>query len=421
MTNRVLMIAYHYPPLHGSSGLQRTISFVNDLPDEGWEPIVLSAHPRAYEQVSDDQLGDIREGTRVHRAFALDAKNHLSIGGRYFTFTALPDRWVSWALGAVPAGLRLIRKYRPQIIWTTYPIATAHLVGFALHRITGLPWVADFRDSMTEENFPTDPKIFNSFRSVERRTIENCSRATFTTPGAIRMYSGRYPSVPEDRWVLVPNGYNEKIFREVESSIATSPDRRDGPLKVVHSGILYPSERDPREFFAALAALKQAGTIDASRVQVILRATAHDGIYEPVLREYGLSDLVILAPSVAYREALVEMMTADGLLLFQAANCNHQIPAKLYEYLRAKKPILALTDPQGDTAGVLTGSRVAEVSPLDDRNAITHAFEAFLQRMTNGKTEVDDREVQKFSRRSSAGHLARQFEAVSGIAMGESD
>ena len=117
---RVLMVAYHFPPLAGSSGVQRTLRFVQHLPSFGWEPLVLTTHPRAYEQTGDDLLADIPEGTVVSRAFALDASRHLAIGGRYLGFTARPDRWISWKFAAIQQGLRLIRKFRPQAIWSTY-------------------------------------------------------------------------------------------------------------------------------------------------------------------------------------------------------------------------------------------------------------------------------------------------------------
>ena len=80
---RLLMIAYHFPPLAGSSGIQRTLRFVRHLPAFGWQPLVLSAHPRAYERTSNDLTEDIPAGTVVRRAFALDTARHLSLGGRY--------------------------------------------------------------------------------------------------------------------------------------------------------------------------------------------------------------------------------------------------------------------------------------------------------------------------------------------------
>ena len=90
---RVLMIAYHFPPLAGSSGIQRTLRFMRHLPEFGWEPLVLTAHPRAYERTSSDQLADIPEGIVVARAPAFDAARHFAIAGRYPRFLARPDRW----------------------------------------------------------------------------------------------------------------------------------------------------------------------------------------------------------------------------------------------------------------------------------------------------------------------------------------
>ena len=153
------MVAFHFPPLSGSSGVQRTLRFVQHLPAHGWEPLVLSASSRAYETVSDDLLAQVPAGTEVRRAFAVDAARHLSIGGRYLAAAARPDRWASWRLDGVRQGLKLIQRFKPQVIWSTYPIATAHLIGKALHQKSGLPWVADFRDPMAQQGYPADPKL----------------------------------------------------------------------------------------------------------------------------------------------------------------------------------------------------------------------------------------------------------------------
>ena len=89
-------------------------------------------------------------------------------------------------------------------------------------------------------------------------------------------------------------------------------DGADGPLTLLHAGILYPSERDPRAFFRALSEMKKSGQLGRRGVRVILRATGHDEYYRPILRENGIEDVVELAPGVPYREALQEMLLADG-------------------------------------------------------------------------------------------------------------
>ncbi len=409
---RVLMIAFHYPPLRGSSGIQRTLTFSRDLREHGWQPIVLTAHPRAYPDKGDDLLGDIPDDIPVHRAFALDASRHLALRGAYPKFLALPDRWSSWCLGAIPTGLGIVRRYRPQLLWSTYPIATAHLIGLGLHSITGIPWVADFRDSMTEPHYPPDPTVRGVYRGIERRTVAQAARAVFTTPGALRMYADRYPHIPATRWAVIPNGYDEERFLEVEQGASDRP-ARGSPTVLVHSGLLYPSERDPRAFFAAVAALRREGAISAATLQIVLRASGFDDEYRPMLEGQGIGDIIRLEPAVGYRAALAEMLAADGLLLFQASNCNHQVPAKIYEYLRARRPIFAMTDAAGDSARVLTGAGVDTVVPLDSQHQIAEGLRRFLDALRRGTAPLaSPEEIRRHSRRSRAGELAALLDSL---------
>jgi glycosyltransferase involved in cell wall biosynthesis len=409
---KILMIAFHYPPLCGSSGIHRTLSFSRYLPEYGWQPIILTAHPRAYPQIGTDRLHDIPRRVLVTRAFALDAARHLAIRGAHLRWLALPDRWVSWWLGAVPRGLRLLRQHRPAVIWSTYPIATAHLIGLTLHRLTGIPWVADFRDPMTERDpltgieYPLDPAIRRANAWIERPAVKYCARAVFTTPGTLRMYAERYPALSPSRWALIANGYDEEDFQAAERTLMprASANKR---IVLVHSGVLYPAARDPHAFFAALAALRQAGEISPSNLKVVLRASGDEEHYRRYLRGSGLEDIVVLAPSIPYHEALVEMLNADGLLIFQASNCNWQIPAKLYEYLRARRPIFAMTDPDGDTAVTLREAGVNAIVPLDSKEQIAHGLLDFIAKLRRGCTPVaSDKEIRRHSRKSRTEELA---------------
>jgi len=411
---RVLLIAFHYPPASESSGIQRTLKFSQYLPDYGWTPAVLSAHPRVYARVSDEQLAEVPAGMPVLRAFALDTARHLAIAGRYPRALALPDRHVSWVLGGVVQGLALIRRFRPDALWSTYPIASAQLIGATLARLSGLPWVADLRDSMTEDAYPHDPVQRASFLKLERRVVTQAARVVFTTPGARAMYAARYPGVPAARWAVIENGYDEENFARARGRAA--PPRHDrARVRLVHSGVLYPSERDPRPFFDALAALKARGVVDAQRLRVVLRYTGHDELHRAEIGRRGLDDLVELAPPVPYEAALAEQLAADGLLLFQAANCNHQIPAKLYEYLRAGRPILALTDAAGDTAGTLRDAGIDSIVAIDDAAAIEAGLASFLDRIEDGSAaRIDPAQAGRHGRHARTGELAALLDALVG-------
>jgi len=408
---RVLLIAYHFPPLAGSSGIQRTLRFVQHLPKFGWEPIVLTAHPRAYEKTSADLLADVPSDVVVRRAFALDTARHLSIGGRYLGFMARPDRWMTWQFDGIRQGLRLIEQYQPTAIWSTYPIATAHLIGHALARRTGLPWIADFRDPMAQEGYPADPLVWQSFKRIEEAAMHDAKLNLFTTPGAARMYRKRYPFATPNIDVL-ENGFDEDTFANAERTLANRNPLNPGCLTLVHSGIVYPQERDPTVLFEALSNLAASGRLPRGRLKVRFRAAAHADLLQHLATKYRIEDVIEIVPAIPYREALAEMLRADGLLVMQASSCNDQVPAKIYEYLRARRPIIALTDPIGDTAGALTTAGIYAIAPLDQRMAIEAILLRFIAQDLDG-TLAPDAAIAAASRE---GRTARFAECLTQVA-----
>lgn len=373
---RILLIAYHFPPLVGSSGIQRTLRFARYLPEFGWEPAVLTATANAYPASDDASCAEIPRGVVVRRAWALDTARHLALAGRYPGWLARPDRWRSWWLAAVPAGLALVKRFAPDALWSTYPIATAHAIGHTLHRLTGLPWIADFRDPMAQDDYPPDPRMRADYHALERRVARRAARMVFTTPGAARIARARHPALADSRVAVIENGYDEEAFAAVESPAPAPLD--PGVLTLLHSGIVYQEERDPTALMQALALLRARNPAAAARLRLRFRAPVHDARLLALARAAGVETAIEVLPAVGYRAALDEMLRADGLLVLQAANCNEQIPAKVYEYLRARRPIVALTDPAGDTARTLARAGQSAVAALDDATAIAALLERFV-------------------------------------------
>ena len=412
MKKNILMIAFHYPPVGASSGVHRTFKFSQYLLQYDWNPLILTVPPYVFECISDAQIKNIPEELVVKRAFALDTSKHLTIKGSYIGWMALPDRWISWWLPAILKGLLMVRKYKPKVIWSTYPIATAHLIGYTLHKLTRLPWVADFRDSMTEPDYPPDPKKRRIFRWIEKKTIENCKFAVFTTPSAVEMYRARYPEIDANKFVEIANGYDEEAFMKVEGFLEKD-NTEERPFVLVHSGLLYPSERDPRQFFNAIKELKNEQKVNSESLQIILRASGHDSYYQAILNELAISDIIKLEGSLPYDKALKEMLQADALLLFQASSCNHQIPAKVYEYIRARKPMLAMTDRGGDTAKLLSGAGISSIVPLDSKEEIKQELLTLIHNSTTEVNLPSDKVVASFSRKSRTVELVRLLDRIS--------
>lgn len=398
---RVLLIAYHFPPDAASTGRLRTLGFARHLPAFGWQPAVLTANTRAYTRLDEAGTEDIPASCTVQRAFALDTRRHLGWRGKYLSLLATPDRWITWWPDAVRVGLRMIKNHQIDAIWSTFPIMTSHLIGLSLCRLTGLPWIADFRDPVVSDGRSLNQRVC---RLLEQRVVNRARCSIFTTPGAKRLYVNRFSSLASgDKFSVIPNGYEEEKFRDL-----ARPEKRQGaPCTLVHSGLLYRDGRNPYPFFMALAELKSESVIDKENVRIVLRASGHQQEYATALDDLDVADLVELAPPVSYHAALQEQASADGLLLFQGRKFNAQIPAKVYDYLRIGAPIFALTDATGDTANLLCDIDGATIVRMDDVQVIRDALTDFLSSWRNRTLVSPDASiVQRYSRYAGAERLA---------------
>jgi glycosyltransferase involved in cell wall biosynthesis len=202
---------------------------------------------------------------------------------------------------------------------------------------------------------------------------------------------------------VLENGYDEEAFVGAVNAGQTQRSLNPGAITLLHSGIVYPSERDPTALFVALAQLKCRGEIQPGQLIVRFRASVHEDLMRKLAASHAVEPFIELCPPIPYREALAEMLRADGLLVMQASNCNEQIPAKIYEYLRAGRPILGLTDRTGDTGSVLRNAGIEQIASLDspeeiaaliltvtrgERRALLPAADAVAAASRYGRTQV---------------------------------
>ena len=406
---RLLLVAFHFPPLIGSSGIQRTLRFAQYLPDFGWNPTVLTVGNSAHESIDPSSLDLIPEGCDVVRVPCLDARRHLSIAGRYPRFVADPDRWVSWTMLGRSIGAQVCRQRGIDAVWSTYPIASAHRLASAISRRTRLPWIADFRDPMAQPGYPADPVIWNSFRRIEEDAAQNASAMVFVTESAMNTFRHQFASTNPSRFHLIENGFDEATFPNTPPRARQSIHAR--PLILLHSGIVYPSERDPTALFDAVSSLDRRGLIRPADVRIRFRAAVHEDLLRNLSSSRAISDYIEVVPSVPYPKAIEEMLSVDGLVLLQGDNCNEQIPAKLYEYLRAGRPILGLADPAGDTGRRLIQLGFPDVAKLESSAEIETTLLRFLSLIRSDQAfTLAPESVKRFSRREGARQLAELLE-----------
>lgn len=409
---RVLIVAFHFPPCAVSSGIQRTLSFVRNLPSHGWQPIVLTVSDSAHEKTNPSQLKSIPPEAIVARTPALDTARHLSFKGRYWSRLAVPDRWRSWWITAVPMGLYLIWKYDISIVWSTYPISTSHTIGGILSRLTGIPWIADFRDPMveyvqrTKEIYPKEPLLRLARLQTETKAAKNASYLVFCTPSAKNIVKERYKYIPDTRMAVITNGYDEHSFIEAEKLLVPSCLISNKRV-LLHSGTIYPgTDRDPTALFEAIKTLADKKILSPENFELRLRNSNAESYLQELAHKCGIEVLISLMPALPYHAALNEMLHASGLLLLQGFTSNPAVPAKLYEYLRAKRPIIGLTDPAGESANTLRDIGIPTCD-ITDSTAVTDILQYWWDNEYNSTLKTNNLEIIfKFSREVLTGQLA---------------
>lgn len=405
MQSKLLMVALEYPPCQ-SAGVQRTLKFTEQLPQFGWEPLVLTANTRSYLKL--DQGQAIPEQIEVQRAFGIDASRHLAIKGKYFGGLSVPDRYSSWVIGAVIKGLSMIRRHKPKAIWSTYPVPSAHLIAFILSKITKLPWVADYRDPAPFHYFPgTYGRVH---RWVDRKVIENASQIVFATGPMNTLYQSKYPQLEDARVSVIENGFNESVFEPLlaaaESASGPVEDDAKSSLRLLHSGALYPNGRDPKPLFKALDAYHKQKADDQPEIKVAFRGSQSTPEYDSLISSLEIGEFVEFLPPIPYEASIQEMTQADALLLIQGSVFHYQIPGKAYEYIASRKPVLALTSEGGASATLFDGVEQSLFADSDDERSIAKALN---QLHTLSRRQGD---VSQFGRLSRSRALAELLNAL---------
>src|SRR5205823_12990428 len=144
--------------------------------------------------------------------------------------------------------------------------------------LSGVPWIAEFRDPMAQEGYPTDRATWRSFERIERNAVASAAASVFVSRRAASMYRRRYPAAA-DRISVIENGFNEQSYAGIPTA---GPPLVPGRRTLLHSGIVYPSERDPTQLLAALAMLKRSGR--TGDLLVRFRASAHDDLLRNLAR-----------------------------------------------------------------------------------------------------------------------------------------
>ncbi len=393
MTRRqVLLLTYHFPP-SAASGTFRMLGFVRHLPRFGWDVHVVAPPEMPWDPV------DPALSAAVPSQTGYDAVPYPDAAPRWLRWFAPYGVWLPFAWRACR---RAIGMRRPDVVLTSGPPHVIHLLGLLLKCTERLPWVADFRDPWIS-GLVRQPWTLAQRRQryAEKQVFAHADRVVANAPNAARLFGDTYPR-QAGKIVTVTNGFDPP------PQLAPLPPSA-GTLRLLHAGEIY-AGRDPLPLLDAMAELKQAGQSLRLEVMGNVHLPSGDLIAEAARR--GLGADVRVRGQLPYQEALQEMVRSDLLVLLDGPGRTIGVPAKLYEYFGAGRPILALAEPAGDTAAILRASGIAHrIAPPRDVGRIRQAI---AELASAPPAALDPERLRRFTRESLAGELAGILEQVVG-------
>lgn len=469
---RVLYLAYFFPPL-GGAGVQRTLKFVRYLPEFGWEATVLTG-PAAYWLRDPSLLAEVPEGAAVVRSPHWGARFLGGGGGstrrsasrlhglRAASRTLLvPDAYVGWSWPALHTASRLVRADNFDAVVTTSSPDSAHLAGQVLAR-RGLPWIADFRDPWTHRlsYAPPTPLHDALHRRLERGVLRRADRIVVTSEATREDFLRLVPGVPPGKIVTITNGYDAEDFAAAEAWLAAEVASGRGPLgpledcPVLHAGQLNP-ERPLDAYLSGLRLfLERSGAEEGARPESAVRGEREGGAgrvssgydraaevrtlflgghYDRDLdrvQAAGLSDVVRFAASRPHLESVAALLRARVLLLLEqdSPRGGLVLPGKIFEYLRAGRPILAVAPVEGAAARLVRSLDAGWVADPKRPETIAEGLERLLGGVSSssvpskpgdrsGTSVGEDRvpsAVRVFERRALTHRLAALLDEVVG-------
>ena len=351
---KVLVIAYYYPPDDVTASVEAS-KFTKYLPEFGWQPVIVTTrgeYPKTLEvEVDADWV------TRTRR-IDVNALPRLAAGGRqavtagylvdratvrgrlfdvlgawYRKFMNFPDRQIGWYPFALKAARAAVARHKPDAILSSAWPVTNHLVASRVAAETGLPWIADFRDLWTDNHqFQRSGFLRRVEERLERKALSRAAMLSAPSRTWCDTLQRRFPSATVK---MFPNGFDRADYP------GPFPDAKKFVL--TYTGIWYPEYQDFVPVIEAVGRLRSDGVLDPDNFELKL-VGRYLTLLDPLLDRHNVRDMTSILPSVSHSEALgiQQSSTALVVLLWKGPGGRGCHTAKLYEYMGAGRPLLAV-------------------------------------------------------------------------------
>ena len=427
---RILLISYYFPP-SGGSGVQRMLKFARYLPSYGWLPTVLTVDPKfaAFPSTDESLLQEIPPEVKVIRTRAWDPFSLYArfqgkkkadvvvvghVGGKSrFKRVArwlrgnvfLPDARIGWVPFASRVVRKLVQEQKFDAIMSTGPPHSSHLVGMAAHKTSKLPWVVDMRDPWAEiyyRDHMYEGRIAGKIQSALERRVLSTASAVISVSGHWGM--GLKRRVEIQRYEMIPNGFDPA---DISWNQATQT-KKEGTFTLAYIGT-YNLRRHSSALVGALQRLQATTPVEVHLVGKVVNPEALEAYHAGGIPVKGLGYL-------PHDEAVAYMQGVDVLLLalprIHDDSSSGVVPGKAFEYMSARRPILALGPTDGDLADILSQVHAGNIFDYEDQEGM---FD-FLKNCLESREDVwpiNDQALAEYERPRLTGRLAHLLDQLS--------
>ncbi len=433
---KVLVVLYYWPP-GGGMAVQRWLKFSKYLPEFGWEPVIYAPANADYPEIDEALNGQVPGGITVLKrpifepsrlygrfvgmkknekigvSFSLGEKpsrmarlkNGLSIWVRGNLF--IPDAHVFWVRPSVRFLTRYLKENPVDAIITTGTPHSLHLIGLMLRRRFNIPWVADFRDLWTRIDFYRDLKLTRRADRLHHRlerevlsgadhvvTVGETWRKEFIENGAKAV-------------TVITNGYDP-------DDLPSERPPLDEKFSLVHIGSIG-KNRDARSLWKALAEKAASDRIFAGKFELKLVGNVDFSVMDSI-RKAGILDLTTRVQFLSHEEAMKAQQSAAVLLLLinNSDDALGRLTGKIFEYLAAGRPIMAIGPDEGEAAMLLESTGAGRSAAYDDKERMAQIIDGYFKDFLNGNLHDIKTDTTAFSRRELSRKMAVVLETLTG-------
>ena len=418
---RVLVIAYYWPP-SGGSGVQRWVKFVKYLQAEGWQPVVFAPKSADYPSLDPSFEAEVPTSVEVLRGPIWEPysayrkltgakstqvteissgpktwKQKLSLWIRANVF--VPDPRVSWVKRSVKTLKKYLEEHPVDVIVTTGPPHSVHLIGHRLHKALGTPWIPDFRDPWSRmyylKHLPMTAVTWKKLLAMEQSVLDEASAVLACTP----LMQEEFQAQTRTPVANITNGYDEEDF-------AGPAPEGDGHFNITHTG-LFAADGNPLTLWKVLGEMKAEDPAFREALRLRLVGKVDREILESIGSAGLEANLVALGPQ-NHAAAVKEQRSATLLILPLRNDPEYKpiLPGKLFEYLAARRPVLGIGQADGAMARVLKETGAGITAEWSDEAAMRAYLQEAWAQFREGGVPATAGDIGPYSRRATAHALA---------------